>query len=209
MKTDNEMKQFIKNNLKIVHPAVQKILTDENYLKEKYELMKAIVEGKNEIKEIDEEIEKDYIKFFLKFMPENLQKKANGYETLKGNELYDVYEEIQMYQKEINDDIMDKTDKEAFEMGLTIIQIENGAFDYEPDYLKNIKARLSKILSSFDTIIEHCIESEKRLEIVEIKENKIKSIIERTKKAVQKFNKATGENIEINKFGLIIISSND
>lgn len=211
MKTDNEMKQFIKNNIKFVHPAKQKILTDENYLKEKYELMKAVVDGFEKAMEINIETEKNYIKFFLKFLPQNLKKKAKGYETSDVLDIYFLCEEIEKYLVEFTVEIADKMNEEAFEMGLTIIELENGAFNFnfKPDYLENIKARLSKILSSIDTIIENSIENEKRLEFEKNQKNKIKSIEERTNEAVQKFNKATGENIEINEFVLLTPLSND
>ena len=209
MKTDNEMKQFIKNNIKFVHSAKQKILTDENYLKEKYELMKAVVDGFEKAMEINIETEKNYIKFFLKFLPQNLKKKAKGYETSDVLDLYFLCGEIQKYLEEFFVEIADKMAAEAIEIGTTIIQLENDAFDYKPDYLENIKARLSKILSSIDTIIENSIENEKRLEFEKNQKNKIKSIEERTNEAVQKFNKATGENIEINEFVLLTPLSND
>lgn len=212
MKTDKEMKQFIKSFQIYAYPAVQKILKDKNYLKEKYELLKAVVDGFDETLEIEREIEKNYIKFFLRFMPENLQKKANGYETLDDWHKHSLYIEIVKYQEKFLDELNDKINDEAFEIGETIIDLENGFFYLDSDDIKDLKTRLSKILSSIDTNIKNSIENEKRREFEKNQQNKIKSIEERTNEAVLKFNKATGENLELvemNGVKHLTIHSND
>lgn len=212
MKTDKEMKQFIKNNLIFAYPAVKKILKDKNYLKEKYELMKAVVDGFDEKIEINKETKKEYVKFSIIFLPQNLKKKAKEYETLDDYHLQLLCEEIQKYIDDFADDLDDKINDEAFDIGATIIALENGFFYLDLDDIKDTKARISKILSSIDTFIEYGIENKKRLEFEKNQENKIKSINERTNEAVQKFNKATGENLELvemNGVKLLTIPSND